>query len=129
MKKFAMVLGSDIYKAAIAGAREGYNRSTDKFDAYSRMLENCYEDCLADIEDSSVRKNIRRNTYGDWRRASLPLALAMVHHHKFGEPCEPHARVYLTTSPTSVFDIPMSFWNRFISEDSTDWAKEYQESL
>jgi hypothetical protein len=121
MRNITMVLGSDIYSAAIAGAREGYNRSTDDHSVYVNKLKQCYENCLADVEDEEVRNDIHRNTLGDWRRAHLPLSLALIHTHKFGQPCKPHARVYLSTDPSSVFDIPLDHWNRFLGEDDGQW--------
>jgi len=116
-----MVLGSDIYRAAIAGARASYNRSTDDYSVYSRKLKACYENCLSAVEDGHVKQRILENTCGDWRGAYLPLSLALFHTHRFGEPCEPHARVYLTSDPTSLFDIPMEYWDRFLAEDSGEW--------
>ncbi len=120
-----MVLGSDIYRAAIAGAREGYNRSTDDFSVYSRKIRASYDKCLTAVEDGRVKKGILEDTCGDWRGAYLPLCIALVHSHKAGKQCEPHARVYLTNDPSTVFDIPMDYWNRFLAEDDGEWMKGF----
>ncbi len=102
--------GAQIYDAAVAGANAGYNRTTDEHGKYEELLAKHYEQLLEDVEDEAVRRNVKRTTGNSWRKASLPLALALVHTHKGGVICEEHARVFLTTSPASVFDIPMSNW-------------------
>ena len=104
--------GSDIYNAAVAGAKRGYNRSTDDYGNYATVIGGCYSELLADIDDAVVRQQVIRNTNGMWESATLPLCLALLHHHKGGKKCETHARVYLGTNPASVFDIPLSHWQR-----------------
>jgi hypothetical protein len=124
MKNVVMVLGSDIYEAAIAGAGKRYNRANRNVKLYEEGLKECYQSLLQEIDDDVIRKDIQRNTLGDWRRAYLPLAIAIVHSCRKGRPCESHARVYLANNPASVFDIPMDYWIRFEKEDVGTWAEE-----
>jgi hypothetical protein len=113
MLKTVLVKGSDIYESAVAGAKRGYNRSTDDNRKYKAMLRKHNESMLKTVEDVEERKRIIRHTGGNWRHTYLPLSLAMFHSHIGGEPAELHARVYLSEFPTSVFDIPLSYWKTF----------------
>jgi hypothetical protein len=56
------VKGRDIYKAAVAGAKRGYNRSTDDHSAYERALGACYDYHLSTVVEPSARLNIWRET-------------------------------------------------------------------
>ena len=113
MLKTVLVKGSDIYESAVAGAKSGYNRSTDDNMKYKELLRKHYESMLKTVENVEERKKIIRTTGGNWRHTYLPLSLAMFHSHIGGEPAELHARVYLSQFPTSVFDIPLSYWEKF----------------
>ena len=110
MSNVVYVKGDCIYAAAIEGARRGYNRSTMNFVVYEQELEQHYQKCLASLCSREERRRMLKSTRKDWRNAYLPLQLALVHNHIAGEPCEPHARVFLTTNPFSVFDITMAHW-------------------
>ena len=111
------VKGSEIYDSAVAGAKRRYNRSTDNYVAYEEALSKHYQTLLADIGDRRARRSVERKTKGSWKKAYLPLSLAMVHTHIGGEPSEPHARVYLSTL-AQVFDIPLEHWKKFeVSSD------------
>ena len=112
MSNVVYATGQEIYDAAVAGARRGYNRSTDNYTYYVADLENHYAKVVASIENKEDRRRLLKSTRKDWRRAYLPVKLALVHHHIAGEPCEAHARVYLSTNPFTVFDIPMTHWQR-----------------
>lgn len=106
--------GYEIYDAAVAGADLKYNRSTDNFKVYSDALKQHYKELTSSINDPVVRKKVIRATNGEWYGAYLPLALALIHEHRALEKCEPHARVFLTTDPGMVFDIPMKNWDRMV---------------
>jgi len=111
MSQIVFGTGLQIYQAAVAGAHIGYNRSTDDHSKYEKMLDRHYRLMLANVQNRAERREIRANTKNSWRKAYLPLALALVHRHIGGQPCEEHARVYLTSDPATVFDIPMFHWN------------------
>jgi hypothetical protein len=111
MSEVIFATGEQIYKAAVAGAMRGYNRSTDDHQRYEQMIDEHYLTMLDDLGDEVIRSQIQENTDNNWRKANLPLSMALVHTHISGKPCEEHARVYLTSNPILVFDIPMSRWN------------------
>ncbi len=110
MSNMIFTTGGKIYQAAIAGAAQGYNRSTDDHQEYERALCEHYQEMLKTVENRATRRGIQKSTGNDWRRAYLPLSLALLHKHKGGLPCETHARVYLCSNPGAVFDIPMLHW-------------------
>ena len=114
--------GSKIFKAATEGAKRGYNRSTDNYGVYVDMLEGCYREMLSEYTEKD-RLVIIRNTNDSWREAMLPLCLAKLHHHKKFAKCETHARVYLLTDPSHLFDIPLSHWQRLLACNSLTLAK------
>lgn len=115
--------GVDIYSAGVAGAKRGYNRSTYEHKHYADLIGECYSVLVADIDDEAVRQQVIRNTNGTWQFATLPLSLALLHHHKGGKKCETHARVYLATNPASVFDIPLSHWQRLCVRSEKHFKK------
>lgn len=106
------VKGSDIYDAAVAGAKRGYNRSTDNYASYEEALSESFDYFVSTIGNREARRSVMKKTKGSWRKAYLPLSLAMVHKHIGGEPSEPHARVYLGND-FQVFDIPLENWEKF----------------
>jgi len=110
MSKVIFATGEQIYSAAIAGAIRGYNRSTDKHSTYEEVIEEHYKAMLSDVVNRSERRRIQKQTGNNWRKAYLPLSMALVHNHIGGELCEEHARVYLTSNPARVFDIPLHQW-------------------
>jgi hypothetical protein len=116
MFKVIFATGEQIYKAAVAGALRGYNRSTDDHGKYAQLLEQHYKDMLNDAGNRVARRKIMKSTGNDWRRANLPLSIALVHKHIGGQECEEHARVFLTSNPTRVFDIPMNHWNEMSNQ-------------
>lgn len=111
MSKVIFATGEQIYSAAIAGAMRGYNRSTDKHSTYEEVIEEHYKAMLSDVVNRSERRRIQKQTGNNWRKAYLPLSMALVHKHIGGQLCEEHARVYLTSNPARVFDIPLQQWN------------------
>jgi len=111
MSKVIFATGEQIYSAAIAGAKRGYNRSTDKHSTYEDAIEEHFKAMLSDVVDGSERRRIQQHTGNNWRKAYLPLSMALVHKHIGGQECEEHARVYLTSNPARVFDIPMNHWS------------------
>jgi hypothetical protein len=119
MFKVIFATGEQIYSAAVAGAMRGYNRSTDEHSKYAEVLEEHYKAMLSEVRNRRERRNIKRNTRNDWRRAYLPLSMALVHKHIGGKECEEHARVFLTSNPARVFDIPMQNWKEMsVQSDS-----------
>jgi hypothetical protein len=104
------VKGRDIYKAAVAGAKRGYNRSTDDYSAYVRALVACYDYHLSLVDDPGERLNIWRNTRGDWRNAYLPVSFLMEHQHIACKPSEAHARIAVHRGSMTVIDVPMEKW-------------------
>jgi hypothetical protein len=110
MPNMIFATGKKIYQAAIAGAAQGYNRSTDDHHEYERALCEHYREMLKTVKNRATRRGIQKSIGNDWRRAYFPLSLALLHKHKGGLPCETHARVYLCSNPGAVFDIPMSHW-------------------
>lgn len=115
--------GNDIYKAGIAGAKRGYNRGADDYSKYEDLLSGCYNEMLQDIGDEAVMAHVFETTKGMWQNAKLPLCLAMLHRHKGGKECEVHARVYLYTNPTAVFDIPLLHWQRLCTKNDKSFKK------
>lgn len=105
------VKGRDIYKAAVAGAKRGYNRSTDDYSAYERALGACYDYHLSSVVEPSARLNIWRKTRGDWRNAYLPVSFLMEHKHIACKPSEAHARLAVHKDSMTVIDVPMDSWN------------------
>jgi hypothetical protein len=105
------VKGRDIYKAAVAGAKRGYNRSTDDHSAYERALGACYDYHLSSVVEPSARLNIWRKTRGDWRNAYLPVSFLMEHKHIACKPSEAHARLAVHKDSMTVIDVPMDSWN------------------
>lgn len=106
--------GYEIFDAAVAGAKLQYNRSTDNHKTYSEALRQHYKELTNSIKDIAVRKRVIKATNGEWYGAYLPLGLALIHEHRALEKFEPHARVFLTTDPGMVFDIPMKDWDRMV---------------
>jgi len=104
--------GSDILKAAIAGAKRGYNRSTDDYSSYETSINNSYNAVLHNLSDPKLIAQVTKHTGNNWRNAKISLHLALIHSHKNSNPCEPHARVYLSHDNYSFFDIPLSSWQR-----------------
>ena len=102
--------GEQIYTAAIAGAERGYNRSTDDHVKYEAMIKRHYKLMLSKVVNRAERRRIKKNTGNNWRKAYLPLKLALIHCHIGGKPCEAHARIFLTTDLRTVFDIPMDYF-------------------
>lgn len=112
------VKGQSIFNAAIAGAKRGYNRSTNDYSDYEKELQGEYQALLNAANDDEDRASVFRKTKGDWRNAYFALNLIMIHRHIGGEPSEPHARVYLHGAS---FDIPMDYWEEFVEHD--EWLQ------
>ena len=110
--KVIFVKGRDIYRVAVAGAKQGYNRSTDDYSSYARALSACYEYHFSLVNAPSKRLNIWRETRGDWRNAYLPVSFLMEHQHIAGEPSEVHARIALHGEKMKVIDVPMEMWQK-----------------
>lgn len=109
---YVYVLGSKILSAAIAGAKCGYNRSTDDMEVYVNRLSESRIYWLKKISRNGRRKIKQVQAKFSPRKKILntvyPVSLLMVHEHKQGKSCEPHARILLY--PSTVIDIPMHCW-------------------
>lgn len=108
------VKGQHIYNAAVEGAKRGYNRSTDDYTRYEELLSKVFEQHLNTCANREERRSVMKKTKGNWRNAYLPICLALHHHYKGGQPCEPHARVYMPPEMGAVFDIPLKDWDFFV---------------
>lgn len=104
------VKGAEIYRAAVAGAKRGYNRSTEEYAAYELMLKECYEHCLSKIGSPFDRLKYFRMTKGSWRNAFLPVQFLMEHQHIGGDEAEVHARIMVSSSDIKIIDIPLTNW-------------------
>ena len=111
MSKVIFATGEQIYRAAVAGAERGYNRSTDEHSKYEEVIDEHYKAMLSDVGNRTQRRRIQKQTGNNWRKAYLPVSMALVHKHIGGQLCEEHVRVYLPSNPARVFDIPMNHWN------------------
>ena len=105
------IKGRDIYKAAVAGAKRGYNRSTDDYTTYEQVLGGCYDFHISTVDEPSVRLNIWRTTRGDWRNAYLPVSFLIEHKHIGGKPSEAHARIAVHSDTMKVIDVPLEKWH------------------
>ena len=110
-----MATGGDILEAMLEGIKCHYNRSAKDGKSCMNLLRDEYEYRLAELDVVTQRK-LRRNTKNSPLFSYLPISLALVHEHKAGTKCEPHARVYLASKPYVVFDIPMQAWDRMCSK-------------
>ena len=122
MFKVIFATGEQIYTAAVAGAKRGYNRSTDEHSKYAEVIDEHYNAMLSDVSNRAERRRIKKHTGNDWRKAYLPLSMALVHKHICGQECEEHARVFLTSNPARVFDIPMNHWNEMSKQSEQLFA-------
>ncbi len=104
--------GSDVYAAFINGAKRKYNRSSDDYTVYEARLTESFNQLIKAVTCREKQRAIIRKTKGHWKYAYMPLNLALLHHHQAGKLVETHARVYLTTDPHTVMDIPMEDWHR-----------------
>ncbi len=114
MNDTIFVNGKEIYKAAIAGAKEGFNRTTSDFKQYEAMLEASFRYWLKDAGPGYFMQ-IMRSTKGDWRNSLLPLSFCKVHKHMADGSNTSHVRVYMADQPHAVFDIKMGDWDRLVS--------------
>lgn len=118
MSNVVYATGKQIYNAAVAGANCGFNRSTDDHSKYSDFFSQYFKLMLSSVTNKSDRRDYLKITKNDWKKAYLPISLALVHKHKAGVPCESHARVYLRSKEGAVFDIPMKKWDAICEESA-----------
>jgi hypothetical protein len=114
-----MVRGDQLLAAAIAGAKRGYNRSSDDPQVYKDLFQRSFDEMLKDVCSRAERKRVLKNTKGSYALAYLPVGLALFHEHKAMQPCERHARVFAYPNMASVFDIPLEYWERFCAQQSS----------
>lgn len=103
--------GINIYKAAVAGAKRGYNNTTDDYTKYEAALQECFDDMLVGATAAQYAE-VMLNTGGDWRNANLPLTFLKLHKHVRDGGNEWHARVQIYNKAESVIDIKTSDWNK-----------------
>jgi hypothetical protein len=120
MTNYVVASGKQIYVAAISGAKKKFNRSTDDYKVYEKMLHDFYELMLTDDTNQTACDRIRKHTKNNWRNANFSLTLVMYHCHRAMQPCATHARVCLHLS-YGVFDIPLEYWKLF-EEQSKQYA-------
>ena len=120
MTNYVVASGNQIYDAAVAGAKQKFNRSTDDYSEYESMIHAFNELMLSKVSDQSVCDGIRKRTKNNWRNANFSLTLVMYHCHRAMQPCATHARVCLHLS-YGVFDIPLEYWKLF-EEQSKQYA-------
>ncbi len=113
MFQMTVASGSQIYKAAIEGAKRKFNRSTDDYSVYESMLHEFYELMLDDPNNKAECERVRKRTGNSWQNARFPLYLVLLHKHRAGKKCETHARVTLNPVEAKVFDIPLEYWKMF----------------
>jgi hypothetical protein len=115
MNNFIMVKGSEIYAAAIEGAKRGYNRTTDNCARYEEKLQFEFDSLFNYTNDEALKKRVLNNTKGNWRNAYLPLHFLMYHSFIKMRESEQHVRVMLNESK-EIFDITMEDWERLVSK-------------
>jgi len=103
--------GINIYNAAVAGAKRGYNYTTDDYTVYEAALQECFDDMLVGAT-TAQRAEVMLNAKGDWRNANLPLTFLKLHKHVRDGGNEWHARVQIYNKAESVIDIKTSDWNK-----------------
>lgn len=113
MFQMTVASGSQIYKAAIEGAKRKFNRSTDDYSVYESMLHEFYELMLDDPQNKAECERVRKRTANSWQNAKFVLYLVMLHKHRGGKRCETHARVTVNPHSHKVFDIPLEYWKMF----------------
>lgn len=116
MSNLIFVKGSDIYAAAVEGAKRGYNRSTNDYSVYEKVLDNEYELLIKNCtSDNKKRKQIRMNTHNSWKKAIIPLCRLMNHGENNHSSSKHHVRVLLQETMT-ILDIPSESWEKLASQ-------------
>ena len=110
MTKTILATAKSIEKAMEAGNKRNYNHTIKSAGERRRLLENHFNRMLLTVKSDEAKQRILDNKIENRHGAYLPITLALIHKHKAGEPCEDHARVYLTSDPSRIFDIPMANW-------------------
>ncbi len=102
---------TDIYSAAVAGAKHGYNRTTDDCSEYAEELERAFNLYTSLIDDQATRNSVIRSTDGKWKNSLHPFLSLMFHKPQQCKPCETYVRV-MVPAVDYVFDIPLTQWQR-----------------
>ena len=110
MTKTILATARSIEKAMEAGNKRNYNHTIKSAGERRRLLEDHFTRMLLTVKSDEAKQRILDNKIESRQGIYLPITLALVHKHKAGEPCEDHARVYLTSNPSRIFDIPMANW-------------------
>jgi hypothetical protein len=108
--------GTDIYNAAIAGAAQGYSKSTDDCSAYKMMFQRCFDELFYSTTKAQ-QKQMLRKTQGRWQNAVFALTLAMQDTQRHGEACEAYGRVFLNGEMRYMFDITLRDWKTLQSKN------------
>ena len=93
---YGSVSGDDLERFMIRASAREYNRTVEDLTKLHDQMEILLDFYLKGEEPDWVADFMQR-TGGKWRNAFFPVQLFMVHCHKHGVPCEPHARVLVGT--------------------------------
>jgi hypothetical protein len=107
--------GINIYNAAVAGAKRGYNYTTNDHAAYEAAIKESFDCAMSDLE-SHTYDDVMEVTKGDWRNALLPLELLKMHKHVRANSGEWHVRVRIFNKNYSAIDIKLKDWNKLLKE-------------
>ena len=110
MSETILATVNSIKKAMKKGCRLGYNHSIKEINEMDRLIEDHFKEMIMTVKNEKARLNIMKKKIKNPRTIMLPITLALVHKHRMGIECEDHARVFLTTMPGRIFDIPMTDW-------------------
>lgn len=113
MDDILVASGAQIYDALVEGAKRKYNRSTDDFLVYEKILSDTYEYMLDDNQNKSECEKIRKRTKNNWKNANFPITFLMFHKHRAMQPCETHARICLLGTSARILDIPLEYYELF----------------
>jgi len=113
MNNFVVASGAQIYDALVEGAKRKYNRSTDDYSVYEKVLNDFYQYMISDKNNKAACERIRKRTNNNWRNANYPVTLLMFHKHRAMQLCETHARICLLGFYDKIFDIPLEYYELF----------------
>jgi hypothetical protein len=111
MSDILVATGQELYNMAIAGAKLGFNRSTDDYTKYEASFKRLYDTHLSELP-RKIRRELSRKTKGDWRLAELPIYFLMYHAHIMGKPSRVHVRAMIPNGNFDIIDVPLDDWQR-----------------
>jgi hypothetical protein len=110
MSETILATVTSIKRAMNNGAKRGYNHAIKEFKDRNQLIEDHFLAMVISVKNDEARLRIMKNKLDNPHNIMLPITLALIHKHKMGVPCEDHARVYFSSNPSRIFDIPMSNW-------------------